>query len=81
MSAVPGLWKSTIRMLRAGWYWQTACPYACKDLGADIILDIATLTGAQVGPHCPSCFATRSELLCEGWRPGPMDPGECWHRA
>lgn len=38
---------------------------ACKDLGADIILD-ATLTGAQSGPHCPSCFATRSELLCEG---------------
>lgn len=24
--------------------------YACKDLGADIILDMATLTGAQVGP-------------------------------
>lgn len=23
--------------------------YACKDLGADIILDMATLTGAQVG--------------------------------
>lgn len=23
--------------------------YACKDLGADIILDVATLTGAQVG--------------------------------
>lgn len=22
--------------------------YACKDLGADIILDMATLTGAQV---------------------------------
>lgn len=27
--------------------------YACKDLGADIILDMATLTGAQVGP-CPA---------------------------
>lgn len=24
--------------------------YACKDLAADIILDMATLTGAQVGP-------------------------------
>lgn len=31
--------------------------YACKDLGADIILDIATLTGAQVGP---SAAAPRS---------------------
>lgn len=25
--------------------------YACKDLGADIILDMATLTGAQVVVH------------------------------
>lgn len=31
--------------------------YACKDLGADIIVDMATLTGAQVSttlhPSCP----------------------------
>lgn len=47
--------------------------YACKDLGADIILDMATLTGAQVpirscwraGGACP--FA-----VCASYVPFPL---------
>lgn len=40
--------------------------YACKDLGADIILDMATLTGAQV-------------LIRNRWRTGgaPLLPVPC----
>ena len=37
--------------------------YACKDLGADIILDIATLTGAQVGPTVPPASPHSKFLL------------------
>lgn len=43
--------------------------YACKDLGADIILDIATLTGAQVGhldSWCCSPPPPRPVLTAQG---------------
>ena len=43
--------------------------YACKDLGADIILDMATLTGAQVGVSAAVALSSSPgwgtrELVC-----------------
>lgn len=40
--------------------------YACKDLGADIILDIATLTGAQVGPSAAAPEEPEATLTLRG---------------
>lgn len=57
--------------------------YACKDLGADIILDMATLTGAQVG--APG-LAAAPERLRWGRRVGwgcchPTPPPQLRRRA
>lgn len=56
--------------------------YACKDLGADIILDIATLTGAQVGPTVPPASPPGQSSSVRAQAPRAHGPWrECWHRA
>ena len=56
--------------------------YACKDLGADIILDMATLTGAQVGPPVPSASSPGQSLSVRVQAHRAHGPWrEHWHRA
>lgn len=56
--------------------------YACKDLGADIILDIATLTGAQVGPTVPPASPPGQSSSVRAQAPRAHGPWrERWHRA
>lgn len=43
--------------------------YASKDLSADIILDMATLTGAQVGDGLLQTVKPSSQYELEGYQP------------
>lgn len=64
--------------------------YACKDLGADIIVDMATLTGAQVSTtlHLLAAGLPRSQNPCwqvsvgHGHSGGKVAPPSCcWTRT